>query len=144
MGCGRATSARSPTRWRYPICRGPHMLRASVRVACRLNWAFRVVRWRWNIQILRMLCWGVDPIREVLDHGHTPKPLPFKIHLIPPNPFRSDYSTTDSLSRTLTRALNIRYFHRGTLRAEVASPHPLIRKKERDVGEHICQLSNSG
>ena len=40
--------------------------------------------------------------------------------------------------------MNIRYFHRGTLRAEVASPHPLIRKKERDVGEHICQLSNSG
>ena len=30
--------------------------------------------------------------------------------------FCSDYSTTDSLSRTLTRALNIRYFHRGPTR----------------------------
>ncbi|PAV10223.1 hypothetical protein ASJ83_07150 [Methanocorpusculum parvum] len=30
------------------------------------------------------------------------------------------------------------------LRAGVASPHPLIRKKRKETGEYICQLSNSG
>ena len=42
-------SARSVPRWRYPICRGPYMLRASLRLACRLKWALPI----WAFQIVR-------------------------------------------------------------------------------------------
>ena len=105
-GCGRATPARSPTRWKYPIIEFQNR--------------FKVVRQEWRIQIgnMRRLC-GSNSGRSVGGCGYmrTPHPaLPFSnlplpffcIILTPPHSLSTVFSPkTGALSHRAVRGINI-------------------------------------